>query len=99
MLNWIVWYVYIYKNGFGNNNLMYHKTKPNQTKQTNAFLNFKRIVKSTENLILQCTVSSINKYIPKSFILFTNPSARAGYDTRSIFKRSLTGLNSEFSFS
>ena len=33
------------------------------------------------------------------FILFTNPSARAGYDTRSIFKRSLTGLNSEFSFS
>ena len=32
-------------------------------------------------------------------ILFTNPSARVGYDTRSIFKRSLTGLNSEFSFS
>ena len=32
-------------------------------------------------------------------ILFTNPSAWAGYDTRSIFKRSLTGLNSEFSFS
>ena len=32
-------------------------------------------------------------------ILFTNPSARAGYDTRSNFKRSLTGLNSEFSFS
>ena len=30
---------------------------------------------------------------------FTNPSARAGYDTRSIFKRSLTGLNSEFSIS
>ena len=34
-----------------------------------------------------------------SMILFTNPSARAGYDTRSVFKRSLTGLNSEFSFS
>ena len=31
-----------------------------------------------------------------AIILFTNPSARAGYDTRSIFKRSLTGLNSEF---
>ena len=31
-------------------------------------------------------------------ILFTNPSARAGYDTRSNFKRSLTGFNSEFSF-
>ena len=27
------------------------------------------------------------------------PSARKGYDTRSLFKRSLTGLNSEFSFS
>ena len=33
------------------------------------------------------------------FTLFTNPSARAGYDTRSMFKRSLSGLNSEFSFS
>ena len=32
-------------------------------------------------------------------ILFTNPSAQVGYDTRSIFNRSLTGLNSEFSFS
>ena len=32
-------------------------------------------------------------------IIFTNLSARAGYDTRSIFKRSLTGFNSEFSFS
>ena len=28
-----------------------------------------------------------------------NPSARAGYDTRSIFKLSLTGSNSAFSFS
>ena len=35
----------------------------------------------------------------RSLSIFTNPSARAGYDTRSIFKRSLTGLNSEFSFS
>ena len=31
--------------------------------------------------------------------IYTPPPARAGYDTRSIFKRSLTGLNSEFSFS
>ena len=31
--------------------------------------------------------------------VFTNPSARAEWDTRSIFKRNLTGLNSEFSFS
>ena len=31
-----------------------------------------------------------------SFIIFTTPSARAGWDIMSIFKR---GLNSEFSFS
>ena len=31
--------------------------------------------------------------------IFTDPSARAGYYTRSIFKQSLSGLNSEFSFS
>ena len=36
---------------------------------------------------------------PVPLILFTNPYARAGYDTRSIFKLSLTGFNSEFSFS
>ena len=34
----------------------------------------------------------VSPYLP-------NPSAQAGYDTRSIFKQSLTGLNSEFSFS
>ncbi len=34
-----------------------------------------------------------------SWSYLPNPSARAGYDTRSIFKRSLTGFNSEFSFS
>ena len=32
------------------------------------------------------------------YIVFTNPSARVGHDTWSIFKRSLAGLNSEFSF-
>ena len=31
--------------------------------------------------------------------LFTNPSTRAGYDTRSFLNKVLTGLNSEFSFS
>ena len=35
----------------------------------------------------------------RTLFVFTNPSARAGYNTRSIFKQSLTGLNSEFSFS
>ena len=33
------------------------------------------------------------------YTLFTNPSTREGYDKRSIFKLSLAGLNSEFSFS
>ena len=31
--------------------------------------------------------------------VFTNPSAQEEYDTKSIFKQSWTGLNSEFSFS
>ena len=39
---------------------------------------------------------SINCFL---LTIFTNLSAQAGYDTRSIFKQSLTGLNSEFSFS
>ena len=45
------------------------------------------------------TVYLMTHYIILSLSIFTNPSARAGYDTKSIFKRSLTGLNSEFSFS
>ena len=50
----------------------------------------KRFFQATLELLFSC---------PSVLILFTNPSARAGYDTRSIFKQSLTGLNSEFSFS
>ena len=43
---------------------------------------------------------SEKKYQHYPIYLFANPSAQAGYDTRSIyFKRSLTGFNSEFSFS
>ena len=38
------------------------------------------------------------KYKFLDLTIFTNPSSRVGYDTRSIFKWSLTGLNSEFSF-
>ena len=33
------------------------------------------------------------------YIYISNSSLQAGYDTRSVFNRSLTGLNSEFSFS
>ena len=38
-------------------------------------------------------------YIYIYICIYTNPSAQAGYDTRSILKRILTGLNSEFSLS
>ena len=39
--------------------------------------------------------TSLSTYLIYIYI-FTNSSARAGYDTRSIFKQSLTGLNSVF---
>ena len=51
--------------------------------------------RETESIIAAQNNAIRTNYV----ILFTNPSARAGYDTRSIFKRSLAGLNSEFSFS
>ena len=53
-------------------------------------------LKTTLQLYFKTFIEKINS---GNLILFTNPSARAGYDTRSIFKRSLTGFNSEFSFS
>ena len=59
--------------------------------------------KTTFNLLIFLMIYRLNwktyLYDDLSTILFTNPSTRAGYDTRSIFKRSLTGFNSEFSFS
>ena len=53
-------------------------------------------LKSFHVLFLHLSVPIIINLL---LFIFTNPSARAGYDTKSIFKRSLTGLNSEFSFS
>ena len=64
-------------------------------------------------MTIATTLSVIRLYlkIPGNFVnlilqnkfwfmhIFTNPSTRAGDDTRSSFKQSLTGLNSEFSFS
>ena len=41
----------------------------------------------------EMTHKFVNPYLP------TPPPARAGYDTKSIFNRSLTSLNSDFSFS
>ena len=55
-----------------------------------------KIISMHEYKKLKTTFKKVKKdklpYLP-------TPSARAGYDTRSIFKRSLTGLNSKFSFS
>ena len=50
-------------------------------------------------IVVVLKVPEMNNTDICSKVLFTNPSARAGYDTWSIFKRSLTGLTSEFSFS
>ena len=51
-------------------------------------------------LVRSCRIiNASTTFIYELLYYLPNPSARAGYDTRSIFKRSLTGLNSEFSFS
>ena len=66
---------------------------------TNSVLNeLQLIFKQTSIAIwFQLLLPNSNNSIQYPYL--PNPSARAGYDTRSIFKRSLTGLNSEFSFS
>ena len=62
------------------------------TSQDNLLWLFRRAFK------LKCNILIIPK--PKFHLsIFINPSACTGYDTRSIFNRSLTGLNSEFSYS
>ena len=58
---------------------------------------------SSSLLLQQCSACLVRLtwivFVMRGRYYLPNPSARAGYDTRSIFKRSLTGLNSEFSFS
>ena len=86
------------KQGLALNNsqgLIYHKTQ--QTKHPIIFnpigcgyrihrLNLGRGVRSP------CQTRVLDMPLNNLMVLFTNPSARAGYDTRSIFKRSLTGF-------
>ena len=55
--------------------------------------------KQTQCLLIGRFICPFYALLTLRIILFTNTPAQAGYDTRSIFKRSLTGLNSEFSFS
>ena len=62
-----------------------------------SLVRFGLVLWHINHYILFNAKSFLNIYI--KYIIFTNLSARAGYDTRSMFKRSLAGLNSEFSFS
>ena len=54
---------------------------------------------SSSDLVISCSVIFCLVTIGNGLSYSPNPSARAGYDSRSIFKQSLTGLNSEYSFS
>ena len=47
-----------------------------------------RVKPKNQKIVIDASSHNIQNYK----VLFTNPSARAGYDTRSIFKRSLTGF-------
>ena len=76
------------------------KMKTTVRKITNKILYTKPHLKNSDGqdfplgfcIIFKTSIIDLTSYLP-------NPSAREGYDTRSIFKRSLTGLNSEISFS
>ena len=69
------------------------KTQQNRKFMLSGFWNdMVKHMMSESSKLTQKECKSRYAYLP-------NPSARAGYDTRSIFKWSLTGLNSEFSFS
>ena len=70
----------------------YTATKPNQIQEKNEKKNLTNMFRILETANTKLQIESDTSYLP-------NPSARAGYDTRSVFKRSLAGLNSEFSFS
>ena len=65
-----------------------HKIKLKESKKKDKYLGLSRKLKK-----------KTMEHESDSYTIFTNPSARTGYSTRSIFKRSLTGVNSEFSFS
>ena len=60
--------------------------------EMNALENF--IIRQRKSFFYR---KSIGNVFLRDISYLPNPSARAGYDTRSIFKRSLTGLSSEFS--
>ena len=61
--------------------------------------NYRRMLQAVLNKSWRQYPTKQQRYGHYLFIIFTNSFAQVGNDTRSIFKRSLTGLNSEFSFS
>ena len=58
-----------------------------------------QILKKAVCISLHTFEKGMNLSLLPLAIIFTNPSTQEGYDTRSIFKWSLTGLNSEYFFS
>ena len=81
---WWWWYIYIYTH----NELSTLVSDSRKCKRT-KFDTYALIPK----LMFSQRVGLGVCHQPDVKVLFTNPSARAGYDTRSIFKRSLTGFN------
>ena len=51
---------------------------------------FQKVMTSSYELY---SPSFVNNFSKNNLYVFANPSARAGYDTRSIFKQSLKGLD------
>ena len=72
---------------------------PSCMNRESAFESHKRLKEGRQSVWEDERCGRSKEVNTPKLILFTNPSARAGYDTRSIIKLSLTGLNSDFSFS
>ena len=66
---------------------------------TNGNISQSKIVETSQFVFKPTNIGLLIEKYDNCNNIFTKPSARAGYDTGSAFKRSLTGLNSEFSFS
>ena len=74
------------------------KEKKKKTKKKKQTKRKKKKKKEKENKKEEKKIS-FSILFQISITIFTYPSARAEYDTMSVFKWSLAGLNSEFSFS
>ena len=72
--------------------LFLQKCKMGTNKKKVIFLVFYRHVRNLCRYLWSPPTPNTSTSSNYFLVLFTNPSARAGYDTRSIFKRSLTGL-------